>query len=105
MAGLRCWTITSTHKMALARLALKRYDLTLRLRSSYPRPMTRRLPPLNALRAFEAAARRGGFAKAAGELAVTPAAVSQQVRLLEAALGGGLVRRLPRGLELTPAGR
>jgi LysR family glycine cleavage system transcriptional activator len=37
--------------------------------------MTRRLPPLNALRAFEAAARRGGFAKAADELAVTPAAV------------------------------
>ena len=67
--------------------------------------MTRRLPPLNALRAFEAAARRGGFAKAAGELAVTPAAVSQQVRLLEAELGVGLFRRLPRGLELTPAGR
>src|SRR3954451_14319842 len=67
--------------------------------------MTRRLPPLNALRAFEAAARRGGFAKAAGELAATPAAVSQQVRLLEAELGVGLFRRLPRGLELTPAGR
>src|SRR3954465_7006490 len=67
--------------------------------------MTRRLPPLNALRAFEAAARRGGFAKAAGELAVTPAAVSQQVRLLEAELGVELFRRLPRGLELTPAGR
>src|SRR3954471_16016958 len=58
--------------------------------------MTRRLPPLNALRAFEAAARRGGFAKAAGELAVTPAAVSQQVRLLEAELGVELFRRLPR---------
>src|SRR3954462_8028233 len=67
--------------------------------------MPRRLPPLNALRAFEAAARRGGFAKAADELAVTPAAVSQQVRLLEAELGVGLFRRLPRGLELTPAGR
>src|SRR5438128_863925 len=67
--------------------------------------MTRRLPPLNALRAFEAAARRGGFAKAAGELAVTPAAISQQVRLLEAELGVELFRRLPRGLELTPAGR
>src|SRR3954467_1193924 len=67
--------------------------------------MTRRLPPLNALRAFEAAARRGGFAKAAGELAVTLAAVSQQVRLLEAELGVELFRRLPRGLELTPAGR
>ena len=67
--------------------------------------MPRRLPPLNALRAFEAAARLGGFARAAGELAVTPAAVSQQVRLLEADLGVALFRRLPRGLALTEAGR
>ncbi len=67
--------------------------------------MPRRLPPLNALRAFEAAARHGGFAKAADELAVTPAAVSQQVRLLEADLGVALFHRLPRGLVLTEAGR
>src|SRR4051794_13528422 len=66
--------------------------------------MIRRLPPLNALRAFEAAARRGGFAKAADELAVTPAAVSQPGRLLGAGLGVGLSRPPPRGLEPPPAG-
>jgi LysR family glycine cleavage system transcriptional activator len=67
--------------------------------------VTRRLPPLGALRAFEAAARYESFAKAADELAVTPAAVSQQIRQLEADLGVTLFRRLPRGLVLTQAGR
>ena len=67
--------------------------------------MNRRLPPLGSLRAFEAAARHESFAKAADELAVTPAAVSQQIRLLEADLGVSLFRRLPRGLVLTQAGR
>lgn len=67
--------------------------------------MQRRLPPLTALRVFEAAARHGSFAKAADELAVTPAAVSQQIRLLEADLGVTLFRRLPRGLLLTEAAR
>ena len=67
--------------------------------------MAHRLPPLNALRAFEAAARHGSFARAADELAVTPAAVSQQIRLLEADLGVSLFNRLPRGLILTEAGR
>ena len=63
----------------------------------------RRLPPLNALRAFEAAARHASFAKAADELAVTPAAVSQQIRLLEADLGVTLFRRQARGLVVTEA--
>ena len=63
-----------------------------------------RLPPLNAIRAFEAAARLGGFVKAAGELNVTPAAVSHQVKSLEAHLGVRLFNRQPRGLELTTAG-
>lgn len=67
--------------------------------------MRRRLPPLNSLRAFEAAARHGSFALAAAELGVTPAAVSQQVKMLEAQLKLPLFRRLPRGLELTEAGR
>lgn len=67
--------------------------------------MNRRLPPLGALRAFEAAARHESFAKAADELAVTPAAVSQQIRQLEADLGVSLFRRLPRGLVLTQTGR
>ena len=50
-----------------------------------PRPKG---PPLNALRAFEAAARLGGFAKAAEELSVTPGAVAQHVKALEAWTGG-----------------
>ena len=50
--------------------------------------MSRRsLPPLNALRAFEAAARHGSFTKAANELCVTPGAVSRQVQVLEEHLG------------------
>jgi LysR family glycine cleavage system transcriptional activator len=64
-----------------------------------------RLPPLNALRAFEVAARRGGFTNAARELHVTPAAVSHQIKTLESHLDVQLFRRLPRGLELTEAGR
>ncbi|MEK0083333.1 transcriptional regulator GcvA [Benzoatithermus flavus] len=67
--------------------------------------MQRRLPPLHALRVFEAAARHGSFAKAADELAVTPAAVSQQIRQLEADLGVALFRRLPRGLVVSEAAR
>ncbi len=67
--------------------------------------MVRRLPPLNAMRAFEAAARHGGFAPAAVELNVTAAAISQQVKSLEATLGLKLFRRLARGLVLTDAGR
>lgn len=62
------------------------------------------LPPLNALRAFEAAARRGGFTAAAEELNVTPAAVGQQVRHLEELLGVRLFDRDGRGLKLTERG-
>ena len=67
--------------------------------------MSARLPPLTALRAFEAAARRMSFVRAAEELHVTPAAVSHQVKALEQQLGQPLFRRLPRGLVLTDAGR
>lgn len=63
--------------------------------------MPARLPPLNALRAFEAAARHLSISKAARELHVTPAAVSHQIRALETGLGIKLFRRLARGLELT----
>lgn len=66
--------------------------------------MARRLPPLNALRAFEAAARHGSFSAAAHELRVTDSAVSQQVRTLERYLGTRLFKRLPRGLLLTELG-
>ena len=64
-----------------------------------------RLPPLNALRAFEVAARHGGFTGAADELCVTRGAVSRHVKLLEEILGVALFRRLPRGIELTEPGR
>ena len=64
-----------------------------------------KLPPLNALRAFEAAARHGGFIPAADELHVTRGAVSRQVKLLEDHLGVPLFRRHARGVELTQAGR
>lgn len=61
----------------------------------------RRLPPLNALRAFEAAARHLNFSRAADELAVTPGAVSQQIQNLEDYIGAALFRRTPKGLLLT----
>lgn len=67
--------------------------------------MARKLPPLNALRAFEAAARHMSLTKAAAELHVTQAAISHQVKGLEDQLGLALFRRLPRGLLLTDAGQ
>ncbi len=67
--------------------------------------MTYILPPLNALRAFEAAARHLSFKLAAHELHVTPAAVGQQVKALEARLGVQLFERLHKQLILTAAGR
>src|SRR6195952_3319068 len=66
--------------------------------------MSYRLPPLNGLRAFEAAARHLSFTRAADELGVTAGAVSQQVKSLEGALGITLFRRLPRSLILTDEG-
>ncbi|MEM8741630.1 MAG: transcriptional regulator GcvA [Pseudomonadota bacterium] len=64
-----------------------------------------RLPPLTALRAFEAAARHLSFAQAAAELNVTPAALSYQIKALEGHAGTPLFRRLNRAVELTEAGR
>ncbi|ROZ63421.1 LysR family transcriptional regulator [Ramlibacter sp. WS9] len=61
--------------------------------------------PLNALRAFEASARHLSFTRAGMELSVTQAAVSAQVKNLEARLGVTLFRRLPRGLALTDEGQ
>ena len=66
--------------------------------------MTYLLPPLNALRAFEAAARHLSFKQAAHELHVTAGAVSQQIRLLEDRLGVPLFERLTRQVIMTPAG-
>jgi DNA-binding transcriptional LysR family regulator len=67
--------------------------------------MTYMLPPLNALRAFEAAARHLSFKLAAHELHVTPAAIGQQVKALETRLGVRLFERLHKQLILTPAGQ
>ena len=67
--------------------------------------MKPRIPPLNALRAFEAAGRHMSFSRAAAELHVTPAAVGQQVRALESYLGEALFVRLNRTVELTVAGQ
>ena len=66
--------------------------------------MPRRLPPINAIRAFEASARKGGFVAAAADLGVTPAAVSLQIRKLEAFYEASLFRRMPSGVELTEVG-
>ena len=67
--------------------------------------MPRRLPPLNALKAFEAAARHESFTRAAGELCVTQGAVSHQVKALEIELGLKLFNRERQRLVITEAGR
>ena len=67
--------------------------------------MLRRLPPLNALKAFEAAARHESFTRAAEELCVTQGAVSHQVKALEAELGIKLFNRERQRLVITEAGR
>ena len=64
-----------------------------------------KLPPLNAVRVFESAARHGSMRRAAEELFVTAGAVSQQVRLLEEHFGVPLLERRPRALLMTPAGQ
>lgn len=67
--------------------------------------MRKRLPPLNALKAFEAAARQCSFKHAASELFVSHSAVSHQIKQLEHYLGVELFLRVSRGVELTRAGR
>ena len=67
--------------------------------------MAEHLPPLNALKAFESAARHQSLKRAAQELNVTPAAISHQVKALEGYVGIALFHRRNRGLELTPAAR
>ena len=67
--------------------------------------MSRQLPPLNSLKAFEAAARSESFTRAADELCVTQGAVSHQVKLLEATLGIKLFNRERQRLVITDAGR
>jgi LysR family glycine cleavage system transcriptional activator len=66
---------------------------------------TARLPPLSAIRAFEAAARHASFTKAAAELGMTQAAVSYQIKVLEDRVGARLFLRQPRQVVLTEAGQ
>ena len=67
--------------------------------------LSRRLPPLDLIKGFEAAARLSNITLAAGELFLTQSAVSRQIKALEEHLGTVLFLRRPRGLELTEAGR
>ncbi len=66
---------------------------------------TRDLPPLPAIRVFDAAARHGSFTAAAHELAMTQAAVSYQIKILEDRVGAPVFERFARGVGLTPVGR
>ncbi|MFT5005409.1 MAG: DNA-binding transcriptional LysR family regulator, partial [Paracoccaceae bacterium] len=68
-------------------------------------PPRQRLPPLNALRAFEAAARLGGISKAADELCVTPVAIAQHVKALEDWAGAKLFSRQAKGVVLNDLGQ
>ena len=63
------------------------------------------LPPLAAVRVFEAAARLGSFTRAADELGMTQSAISYQIKVLEDRIGSALFRRQRRGVELTPVGK
>jgi LysR family glycine cleavage system transcriptional activator len=93
----------SQRSIACERAALKSCLLT---DTGWNRPMApRRLPPLHAVRAFEAAARHLSITRAADELNVTVGAVSKHVRALEARMGTALFLRGPRGLALTSAGK
>src|SRR5215475_5018528 len=83
----------------------RRPDLSSITFSHQDRAMPRRLPPLNALKAFEAAARSESFTRAAEELHVTQGAVSHQVKALEATLGLKLFNRERQRLTLTDSGR
>src|SRR5271167_1714770 len=84
----------------VTRLPLRKPSL-LPGRSGILMDQRRRLPPLNALRAFESAARHLNFSRAADELSVTPGAVSQQIQNLEDYIGVALFKRTPKGLLLT----
>lgn len=77
----------------------------MRLSFTYAKTMSTRIPSLNWLRVFEAAARHESFARAAIELNMSPAAVSQQVRALEERLGAPLFHRKAHSVHLTDTGR
>src|SRR4051794_26207316 len=94
-------------RIALDCYSNKRYFLVADIRKPNHKTfdMVQPMPPLNALRAFEAIARHLSFARAADELHVTPAALSHQIRGLEQEVGVALFHRRTRAIELTEAGR
>lgn len=103
----------STMKMRAIVHSVKRNDYTLRPNFpnawedplGYSFQMSSSMPPLQSLRAFEAAARLGGFAAAASELNITASALSHRVRLLERHLGAPLFERRARSIRLTEWGK
>ena len=98
------WACTSGSHLIAPCMAAKTYKIgTICQENSHV--MSRDLPPLNALRAFEAVARLDSVSRAADELHVTHGAVSRHLRALEETLGTALFVRQGRGLALTPAGR
>jgi LysR family transcriptional regulator, glycine cleavage system transcriptional activator len=92
-----------TSDLAVLAIADKSFNLPVLVRKFDA--MQRRLPPLNSLRAFEAAARLGSFSRAAEELHVTHGAISRHVQLLEEWLGAPMFRRFNRRVLLTEGGR
>ncbi|WMQ74943.1 MAG: Glycine cleavage system transcriptional activator [Sodalis sp.] len=101
-----CWRITNG-QIIITRIKIKMPMLALLMILSPEKrlPMSKRLPPLNALRVFDAAARHLSFTKAADELFVTQAAVSHQIKSLEDFFGLKLFRRRNRSLLLTEEGQ
>ncbi|WP_254774410.1 transcriptional regulator GcvA [Marinobacter sp. AC-23] len=102
VAPLNFYVIYATEIVVLGKAILSKHNDE--KTSWYVVTLMRRLPPLNALRMFEASARKGSFVAAGDELAVTASAVSHQIRTLEEYLGVSLFSRSKRKVELTPPG-
>jgi LysR family glycine cleavage system transcriptional activator len=92
-------------KIGVLRISFKCQDLTRYVQKMHNFGMSRVLPPLNALRAFDAAGRHGSFSRAAEELNVSHSAISRHVRGLESRLGAQLFRSDGQGVALTPDGQ
>src|ERR1043166_3192135 len=104
MAAVRMRLMAVLPPLRMILLAWKSKLSYLGMGFNFPSGRMRQLPFMNGIKAFEAAARTGSFAKAADELHVTPAAVSRMVHLLEARLGVTLFERKANRLLATPAG-
>src|SRR6476659_3087905 len=108
MQSLRYLTFRRAIRMAgkvIAKPDSCRRKIILSRRAPPRRPLKRKMPALNALKAFEVAGRTGSFTRAAELLNVTQSAVSRQVRQLEIQLGEPLLQRQHHHLELSASGR